>query len=114
MYDRSTLITLDNYGNVMEKIKKNSLIYIFESPNYCQQNVIPGWNGTHSRECSRNRSKDVTRSEKQSCKKLCRSCGWHIKKLQEVQTKRCNCKFNWCCNVTCDVCNEVVEKFYCN
>lgn len=113
MYDRSKRITLDNNGNVVENVKHDTLIYLSQSQNYCHSNRKTGWKGTLGRECSRNRTEGVSNSIKKSCKNLCRSCGLKVRKRIEVVTTRCNCKFHWCCEVTCQMCSEKVVKFYC-
>lgn len=65
------------------------------------------------RQCSRARNETTSLSERKSCKNLCRSCGLRVRRQTVIRTKRCNCKFEWCCNVTCDICTEKVEEHYC-
>lgn len=66
------------------------------------------------RRCSRNKTNGLSRYERRSCRTLCRSCGLQVRKQLVIKRKQCNCKFHWCCNVTCDVCEEVQHKFYCD
>lgn len=72
------------------------LVYISDSPNYCKPDTILGITGTLNRECERN-----------SCTKLCSNCG-HRKHsvVRKVVNNKCNCKFHWCCKVTCSTCVE--------
>lgn len=81
------------------------LVYISDSPNYCKKNKQRGITGTLNRECDG--SKD------DSCTKLCSDCGFRVHSyFREVENPRCNCKFHWCCQVTCETCRErkVVSK----
>lgn len=84
-----------------------------DSPDYCRQNTMLGWKGTFNRRCSRSKDGEATPSERRSCKTLCKSCGMRVKKQQQIVHKSCNCKFNWCCDVTCDTCSEIIDEFYC-
>lgn len=71
------------------------------------------WPGTKGRLCSRKKSALRTSSERKSCRTLCRQCGYKVRKEKRVVKNRCNCTFQWCCSVKCDLCTEAVEEFYC-
>ncbi|CAH0559338.1 unnamed protein product [Brassicogethes aeneus] len=100
------------FGNpVLEN--EESLIYIESSPDYCVPNIIKDWPGTKGRICSRHRTKQTDFSERKSCKTLCKSCGYAVKKIIKTELKRCNCTFKWCCEVKCETCIEKIEEFIC-
>ncbi|CAO1422753.1 unnamed protein product [Diamesa tonsa] len=114
MYENSILLQVDNYGNAVSRnLRDDQLVYVVDSPDYCRQNTMLGWKGTFDRRCSRSKDGKATPSERRSCKTLCKSCGMRVKRQQRIIHKSCNCKFNWCCDVTCDTCSEVINEFYC-
>lgn len=133
MYDNSVMLWLDNSGNVdFGNVREDQLVYLvgelievqylfscrdksfnLDSPNYCRPNAIPGWKGTIGRHCSRAKGSAASTSKRHSCKHLCKSCGYQVRKRQKVVQKKCNYKFRWCCEVTYDVCDETVDEFYC-
>jgi len=80
-------------------VNDTKLVYITDSPNYCKPNRELGIPGTLNREC------DYTKDN--SCTKLCSSCGYRKHSVvRKVVNNKCNCKFHWCCKVTCDTCVE--------
>lgn len=94
------------------------MVYLDESPNYCSSpknlkgkaKKSHAWESVRGRTCATSQSSE---DEKQACSDLCADCGLRMR-WKEVTAKRsCNCKFNWCCNVKCDVCEDVVKEFYC-
>eukprot|EP00111_Clytia_hemisphaerica_P025039 TCONS_00073720-protein len=88
-------------------VNDTKLIYITDSPSYCKPNPLLGLPGTLNRECDH--------TQDNSCNKLCSKCGYrkHSVVKKHINTK-CNCKFHWCCKVTCDTCIErrLVTKCY--
>lgn len=66
------------------------------------------------RQCSRNKMDGVSQSERKSCRNLCRLCGHRVRRQTVVQKKWCKCKFSWCCHVTCDICTDYVDEYYCH
>ena len=85
---------------------KKDLVYMQESPDYCDQNLDIGSLGTRGRQCNR------TSYGLDGCTLMCCGRGYHIivKDIQED----CNCKFFWCCRVECDKCTRRVEQHFCN
>ncbi|CAH1404846.1 unnamed protein product [Nezara viridula] len=103
-----------NRDKDMSKQSSGVMLFLEDSPDYCKPNATFGWAGTKGRVCSRRRSKHADRWERRSCNELCRSCG-HQVRLRVVETKtRCNCTFEWCCKVTCSICNKNENQFYCD
>ncbi|GAB0087434.1 Protein Wnt [Sergentomyia squamirostris] len=112
MYDHSVRISLDNTGRVKRGISAESLVFLDDSPNYCLENTLAGWPGMKGRQCSRKR-KSTTLDEKRSCRRLCRACGFKVKREQVIREKPCKCRFYWCCDVHCDTCSELINEHYC-
>lgn len=76
------------------KDKKKSfidLVYLEESPNYCNLNLLEGTIGTIGRMCDKNES------SLNSCDLIC--CGRGYNSYTKEILSKCNCKFQWCCQV---------------
>lgn len=105
-------------GGLMSPSKRD-LVYLEDSPQYCHVNDTYGFPGTVGREClKRNTDAIIPEGEdsgflKDSCNRLCRSCGLAVRKTRVVESSNCNCKFMWCCSVKCDQCKRKVTKFTC-
>ncbi|XP_077999409.1 protein Wnt-8b-like isoform X2 [Glandiceps talaboti] len=124
-YERSIQVDfvsgkLKQYNSAREQtlpeLSKKDLVFMEESPNYCRVNVSIGSMGTVGRECVRGnrQNKDgLSRWERESCKRLCTSCGLKVKKTTVTELSSCNCKFHWCCSVKCDQCERRVTKLKC-
>ncbi|XP_049820652.1 protein Wnt-8a-like isoform X2 [Aethina tumida] len=110
-------LTHEENNNTVQEIenphKKNSLIYLEQSPDYCQANSTTGWVGTKGRSCSRILEKGTSLAEKRSCRHLCRSCGLKVRKRVRKVVSRCNCSFAWCCEVKCETCEQLVPEYVC-
>ncbi|OQV17790.1 Protein Wnt-3a [Hypsibius exemplaris] len=85
---------------------KNDLVYIDQSPNYCDQNSKYGIAGTRGRSCNE------TSNGIDGCSLLC--CGRGYRTMVKEEEKDCRCKFVWCCNVKCERCIEHTEEHICN
>lgn len=91
----------------------NDLIYLLRSPNYCIHNPQIGSLGTRGRKCA-----ESALLEKQSeqtggsCGELC--CGRGHTKRTFTRMEQCRCKFQWCCDVKCDLCKKNVVESVCN
>ncbi|CAK9292684.1 unnamed protein product [Gordionus sp. m RMFG-2023] len=78
---------------------KRDLIYLEESPDFCEKNDGVGIMGTQNRSCL------YDNNSLNSCNLLC--CGrGHYTKIIKVVNKNCNCKFKWCCKFECETCIE--------
>ncbi|XP_055327279.1 protein Wnt-16-like [Paramacrobiotus metropolitanus] len=86
-------------------IRKDDLVYIDKSPDYCRANRKRGIPGTTGRICN----SSVAASN--SCKRMCCGRGHYTKVVWRKD--RCKCKFIWCCNVQCEVCQKRYEINYC-
>jgi hypothetical protein len=98
-------------------ISPDKLVFADASPDYCYENKQLGINGTIGRYCSRAKHRsdgtEVSRSERDSCDRLCTKCGYKIKKERINVEKQCDCRFVYCCSVECKRCPHVEETFKC-
>ncbi|XP_066994945.2 protein Wnt-8b-like [Anabrus simplex] len=96
-------------------IDKRDLVYLQESPDYCQPNKTTGWLGTRGRACSKplDALQNVSVAERRSCRTLCRACGLRVRRKRRVLEWHCNCTFHWCCEVTCQTCHKTVDEHFC-
>lgn len=90
----------------LQSLTENDLLYINPSPNFCHHDPGFGSIGTYGRRC------EEGGTGLNSCEYLC--CGRGFKRESFVQEERCNCKFQWCCNVTCQTCRKTVVVSRCN
>ncbi|KRX92279.1 Protein Wnt-4 [Trichinella pseudospiralis] len=81
------------------------LVYLHESPDYCNPNNVTGTLGTFGRVCNKT-SKAID-----GCGLLC--CGRGYVTRFEKRSERCHCKFHWCCYVKCKECIKTVEVNTC-
>ncbi|XP_047000677.1 protein Wnt-2 [Schistocerca americana] len=93
------------HGHRPREPRRQDLVYLDESPNYCERDLAKGSLGTHGRRCNR------TAKGTGSCDILC--CGRGYNTHQYTRTWQCRCKFHWCCHVTCDTCSERTEEYTC-
>lgn len=93
-----------------------SLAYIDKSPNYCKADKSANIDGTKGRICSKNITKGVGKSERDSCKNLCTSCHYTIRMMTDFVPYRCKCSFHMDKNasVICDQCFKFVIKYFCD
>ncbi|XP_050100838.1 protein Wnt-1-like [Anopheles aquasalis] len=89
-----------------KKVNKSDLVYIAESPNYCEENESLGIFSTRGRFCNR------TSYGIEGCRLLCCGRGYQTR-VRNVEEK-CNCKFVWCCSVKCDTCSMRKDEHICN
>ncbi|XP_065670777.1 protein Wnt-2b [Hydra vulgaris] len=81
------------------------LIYILDSPDYCNHDINKNSLGTTGRLCN-NTSLDTN-----GCEYMCCGRGYVTEELNVDDF--CKCKFNWCCDVTCDRCKKTVTRHIC-
>ena len=82
-------------GKVKRKVpvRKEDLVHIHKSPNFCIQDPKKGILGTTGRQCNK------TSTGPESCNLLCCGRGYNTQVFRQVE--RCQCRFHWCCFVTC-------------
>ncbi|KAF4520634.1 hypothetical protein B566_EDAN007500 [Ephemera danica] len=87
------------------KPRRAELVFLHQSPNYCERDLARGSLGTAGRTC--NRSSSGT----DGCDLLC--CGRGYNTHQYNRSWQCRCKFHWCCFVECATCTERTEEYTC-
>ncbi|NP_001274292.1 proto-oncogene Wnt-3-like precursor [Hydra vulgaris] len=80
-------------------------IYYEESPNYCVKNETLGIAGTKGRSCN------ITSSGVDGCELMCCQRGYNVNIVQK--THSCECKFVWCCKVSCNSCIKMTPEYTC-
>lgn len=86
-------------------IRKDDLLYVNKSPNYCVEDKKLGIPGTQGRECNR------TSEGADGCNLLCCGRGYNTHVVRHVE--RCECKFIWCCYVRCRRCESMTDVHTC-
>ncbi|KFB45524.1 AGAP010290-PA-like protein [Anopheles sinensis] len=110
-YDEATQVKVNKRGRLQVKDPRYQipsaldLIYLDESPDWCRVNRQLKWQGTHGRVCNK------TSSGLDGCSILCCGRGYNTKKI--IVKERCNCKFQWCCQVKCEICTRSIEEYTC-
>lgn len=93
------------FGNFMKKPKRNDLVFLKDSPNFCEENYEVGSMGTIGRPCN------STSQGLDGCEIMCCGRGYYTE-IREVE-EDCNCQFVWCCKVECQKCRSRKEFNYC-
>ena len=87
------------------KATKEDLIYLQQSPDYCLANDHTGSVGTTGRQC------DKDSEGMDGCELMC--CGRGHNTFKTNVLERCQCKFQWCCEVKCKTCRREVDIHTC-
>ncbi|XP_050293050.1 protein Wnt-1-like [Anthonomus grandis grandis] len=89
-----------------KKPNRTDLVYLEDSPDYCDKNDTLNILGTRGRVCN------LTSQGIDGCPLLCCGRGYQTR-VKDVEEK-CDCKFVWCCNVVCETCRFRKEEHVCN
>ncbi|KAH8358642.1 hypothetical protein KR093_001494 [Drosophila rubida] len=113
MYDDAIQLdgTTSNLKIMWENIPLDSLVYMEDSPNYCEPEASGRWAGTRGRQCSKTGGSSV--EERLSCQQLCRVCGFRVRSQHVRHERRCNCKLVWGFRLQCDVCVQLERQYSC-
>ncbi|KAH8273106.1 hypothetical protein KR018_001062 [Drosophila ironensis] len=114
MYDDA--IPLDASANnnlkiMWENIPLDLLVFMQDSPNYCEPEASGRWKGTRGRQCSKGGSGSL--EERLSCQQLCRVCGFRVRAQIVKSERRCNCTLGWGFRLQCDVCIQHERQYSC-
>lgn len=83
----------------------NDLVYLDNSPDFCDADPSTGSLGTQGRFCNR------TSEAMDGCNLMCCNRGYSTRR--EIRVEQCFCKFHWCCLVRCQKCRRMVEVSVC-
>lgn len=110
-YLKAIKVTMDQAGKSLTKVNKmkkpsgEAMVFLENSPDYCEANKAIGSAGTGGRECNR------TGTGRGSCAVLC--CGRGFDTIEVDDESKCKCKFHWCCYVKCKKCHYKIDKNFC-
>ncbi|XP_074645731.1 protein Wnt-5b-like [Tubulanus polymorphus] len=111
-YDGATEVKFNRRGTKLartnsnfKKISKEDLVYLDQSPDYCEHNPDTGSLGTRGRRCNR------TSQGLDGCNLMC--CGRGYDTFKQKIEERCECKFHWCCVVKCKTCSYIQDVHTC-
>jgi len=96
-----------------QQVKKRKLVFLQSSPDYCRMNVTAGYKGVVGRSCKTDPNSRDPRSDMRACTRLCRDCGLYIHRKEVQVITSCNCRFEWCCKVTCESCHKTQTEITC-
>lgn len=106
--------TPQNSHVIWDNIPLDALVYVRNSPNYCELDVVPHWNGMHDRSCATVvNGKNLTAEERSRCRYLCTECDYTIQSRSIITETHCNCKFTWNFQVHCELCKTIQKQYYC-
>lgn len=125
-----TLVTKRSTRSTIQHNYNNELLYIRNSPDYCKSNGRLGVSGTSGRMCSSVESTSNTTlvatgnfdsdggfleessSPNETCDYICCGRGFYSKLIETMED--CECKFQFCCSVTCKKCKKTTLQYFCN
>ncbi|XP_075163867.1 wnt inhibitor of Dorsal protein-like [Haematobia irritans] len=116
MYDEGLELsnTPENSRIMWENIPLDVLVFMNDSPNYCEPDAVPLWNGMRGRQCSTGANGEaLSEEESLRCRHLCSECGYSVVTKQVMTENRCNCKITWGFQVQCEMCITVQKLHYC-
>ncbi|KFD56589.1 hypothetical protein M514_02693 [Trichuris suis] len=96
---------LKPYVAGLKKPTKRDLVYLQQSPDFCQEDSLLSIYGTKGRKCERDGYGT------NGCAMLC--CGRGYTTVVAEEVRDCKCKFQWCCEVKCEKCKYVMEEHHC-
>ncbi|XP_035829866.1 protein Wnt-4 [Aplysia californica] len=112
-FDGASLVRFDKRRGRLKRVSgkqkrptRKDLVYLADSPDFCEYNLKYGSLGTRGRQCNK------TSYGLDGCTLMC--CGRGYQTLVSEEVEDCDCKFYWCCKVVCKKCTNVMEKHYCN
>ena len=81
--------------------KKNlDMAYFDLSPEYCEADLNTNYPGMSGRKCS------TEFQNLSTCEQPCKKCRMTVMKTIKSTQEKCQCKFEWCCKVKCQLCEK--------
>ena len=96
---------LIKFNTKEDKPRTKRMVYMIDKINYCKRSDNLGVPGTVGRKCTLKNTGEF------GCKSMCCKRGYNTH--QYNHTSSCECKFFWCCYVTCKVCSEERTVYHC-
>jgi len=87
------------------KYSAKDMVYIRDSPSYCDRDLKIGSFGVAGRPCTK------TGDPFTDCSNMCCAKGHYSRR--ELVKKKCACKLIWCCEVKCKICENEQNNHYC-
>ncbi|MFH4977357.1 hypothetical protein AB6A40_004066 [Gnathostoma spinigerum] len=84
---------------------QTELVFLDDSPDYCNEDRSQGTLGTSGRVCRKNSNGP------DNCDFLC--CGRGYNSYTKATETKCKCKFQWCCHVVCQTCVNQAQVDIC-
>lgn len=87
----------DTFRNREVSVSDQTLVYLDNSPTFCERNDTLGYRGMQGRSCRSEVAED-------KCKvfiELCNGCDLRVEKVERYKRVNCRCKFIYCCKVEC-------------
>uniref|UniRef100_A0A1I8MVG5 Protein Wnt n=1 Tax=Musca domestica TaxID=7370 RepID=A0A1I8MVG5_MUSDO len=116
MYDEGILLenTIINSRILWDNIPLDVLVFMRDSPNYCELDAVPQWNGMVGRQCAAGTNNgDLSEEDEERCNHLCRECGYSVEQKKVLTETRCNCKLTWDFKMQCDSCKIAETHHFC-
>lgn len=112
-YDLAVRVALDSTNNFKRVDNPNAnplaaddLVYLENSPNFCEADVSNGILGTKDRLC------ELDVASPKSCDSLCCRRGYYQKTFIVPEEE---CRFVWCCSIECEfIRNVTITEYRCN
>ena len=101
----STKAKLVEVNTGYTKYTSKDIVYLSDSPTYCQKDLRIGSFGTRGRKCVKNGN------ALNDCSTLCCGRGYYTRR--EIIKEKCGCEFIWCCEVRCQICESEQNVHYC-
>lgn len=93
-----------------------SMVYLDDSPDYCNPDPLYGSEGTLQRRCvtldpvlDKTLEQEGYPNDVGTCQDLCLSCNYTTKLEERLVDMTCKCSFKWCCQVSCKRCKKRVN-----
>jgi len=112
-HQRDRRAMMEKKQKLKRQVKKRKLVFLQSSPDYCRMNTTSGYKGVLGRTCVTDPNNPDSRSQVRKCSKLCQDCGMYVKKKVVDVVTTCNCRFEWCCKVTCETCHKKQIQITC-
>eukprot|EP00111_Clytia_hemisphaerica_P015917 TCONS_00047033-protein len=102
---KNTEIRLVETNPNYNKYSAKDMVYIKDSPSYCEKKLSIGSYGVAGRSCTK------TGNSVNDCNMLCCDRGYYSRR--EIVKAKCGCKLIWCCEVKCKTCEKEQNNHYC-